>query len=118
MFTENDFMTPRERVSEALRQRMLEEQNSSHLGCDRDDRGGSCCERGEGYSLPDAHYGSHSGRKSWGLDDYPLASVFAPLQCWRNLYDAETGLSRGTIFKELDLPFLCGERKGGNCRGR
>ena len=143
MFTENDFMTPRERVNEALRQRMLESQNGAHLGCDRgDERGGSCCERGsqrydnscgerdsqrydnscggrrDGCSSGEGRYDSHSGRKSWGLEEYPLASVFAPLQCWRNLYDAEVGLSRGTIFKELDLPFLCGERKGGNCRGR
>lgn len=103
MFTENDFMTPKERVNEALRARMLEAQN------------GECRE-----SCPscESQHSSHSGKKTWGLEDYPLASVYAPLQSWRNLYDAEAGLSRGTIFKELDLPFLCGERKGGNCRGR
>lgn len=133
MFTENDFMTPRERVNEALRQRMLEAQSGARLGCgcdrenERDDsrfeRGSqrysdSCGEHRDSCSSCEDRCDSHSGRKSWGLEDYPLASVFAPLQCWRNLYDAETGLSRGTIFKELDLPFLCGERKGGNCRGR
>ena len=45
-------------------------------------------------------------RKSWGLRDYPLAMVYSPVQEWRELYDEETGLSRGTMFKELDLPFL------------
>lgn len=45
-------------------------------------------------------------RKSWGLRGYPLAMVYSPVQEWRELYDEETGLSRGTMFKELDLPFL------------
>ena len=45
-------------------------------------------------------------RKSWGLTGYPLAMVYSPIQEWRELYDNDTGLSRGTIFKELDLPFM------------
>ena len=131
MFTENDFMTPRERVNEVLRQRTLEAQNDVCFGCDRSaDRSDSCPEREMpchdnsrdeymgGCLRRDEGCNSHSGTKSWGLEDYPLASVFAPLQSWKELYDAETGLSRGTIFKELDLPFLGGEQKGGNCRGR
>jgi len=56
--------------------------------------------------------------RSWGLEDYPLASVYAPLQVWRDIYDEDAGFHRGTIFKELDLPFVCGEKKGGNCRGK
>ena len=57
-------------------------------------------------------------RKTWGLDGYPLASVYAPIQNFDELYDEETALSRGTVFAELDLPFM-GESvyKGGNCRG-
>ncbi len=92
MYTENDFMTPRDRVNESLMRRALT--NSSER-------------------VPPA-----VERKSWGLEEYPLASVYAPLQCWRNLYDNETGFSRGTIFKELDLPFLCSDKSGGNCYGR
>ena len=45
-------------------------------------------------------------KHSWGLVNYPLASVYAPLQEWQSLYDNETGLARGTIFKELEKPFL------------
>lgn len=45
---------------------------------------------------------------SWGLSGYPLASVYSPLQEFDNLYDCENALVRGTIFKELDLPFICG----------
>ena len=33
-----------------------------------------------------------------------IAMVYAPKQCWRNLFDPATGLSHGTIFKELVLP--------------
>ena len=39
----------------------------------------------------------------------PLAMVYSPVQEWRDLYDSETGHERGTIFKELDFPFLGGE---------
>lgn len=38
---------------------------------------------------------------------YPsLAMVYIPNQEFRELYDADTGLSRGTIFRELDKPFV------------
>lgn len=38
----------------------------------------------------------------------PLAMVYSPVQEWRDLYDNEEGHDRGTIFKELDFPFLGG----------
>jgi hypothetical protein len=38
----------------------------------------------------------------------PVAMVYAPVQEWRDLYDNEAGHARGTIFKELDFPFLGG----------
>lgn len=44
--------------------------------------------------------------RSWGLVGYPLASVYAPLQEWREIYDEEKALSHGTLFAELDKPFL------------
>lgn len=44
---------------------------------------------------------------TFGVSDYPLAMVYSPLQVFESLYDKETALCRGTIFKELDLPF-CG----------
>ena len=107
MYTENDFLTPRERVNEALLRRcadgcsaprVQEKNRNCTNGCDE---------------LSNSPY-----RKNWGLEDYPLASMFAPLQVWQSLYDLEVGFTRGTIFKELDLPFVCGEKAGGNCRGR
>lgn len=39
---------------------------------------------------------------------WPLAMVYSPAQEWRELYDNETGHARGTIFKELEFPFLGG----------
>lgn len=41
---------------------------------------------------------------AWGLEGYPLAMVYAPLQNFSDIYSPEMGLSRGTIFAELDLP--------------
>ncbi|HBR31994.1 MAG TPA: hypothetical protein DD733_07915 [Clostridiales bacterium] len=41
-----------------------------------------------------------------------LAMAYVPYQPFNNLYDNETGFSRGTIFKALDLPFL-GEKGAG-----
>ncbi len=33
------------------------------------------------------------------------AMVYSPVQCFRELYTPEEALMRGTLFKELDLPF-------------
>lgn len=41
------------------------------------------------------------------MDDMPIAMAYVPWQQWRNLYDPKEALKRGTIFKELDLPFCC-----------
>lgn len=54
---------------------------------------------------------------TFGLSGYPLASVYAPLQDFDEVYDCETGLTRGTIFPGLDLPFICGGMNGGVGRG-
>lgn len=39
------------------------------------------------------------------MADMPLAMAYVPWQRWQNIYDAEKGFCRGTIFQELDLPF-------------
>ena len=44
-----------------------------------------------------------------GTTGRPLAMVYAPRQEWQALYDNEVGHERGTIFKELDFPFLGGD---------
>lgn len=57
-------------------------------------------------------------RRTWGVEGYPLASMYAPLQNFDKLYDEKTALKKGTIFSELDLPFM-GESvyRGGCNRG-
>ncbi len=44
-------------------------------------------------------------KSGFGLKGYPLASVYAPLQEFDNIYDLDNALGRGTMFAELDLPF-------------
>lgn len=41
-----------------------------------------------------------------GLKGYPLAMVYAPMQEFGNLYELDKGFKMGTIFSELDLPFM------------
>ncbi len=36
----------------------------------------------------------------------PLAMAYVPVQVWNQTYDPEVGICRGTIFPELDLPFI------------
>ena len=43
------------------------------------------------------------------MEGCPLAMVYAVKQHFRNILDPTTGLSKGTIFAELDLPFMASE---------
>ena len=40
------------------------------------------------------------------LRNTPLAMAYVPWQQWREIYEPDKALCRGTIFKELDKPFL------------
>ena len=40
------------------------------------------------------------------LDSLPLAMAFVPMQKWKEPYAPKTAIDRGTIFPELDLPFI------------
>ena len=46
-------------------------------------------------------------------EEFPVAMAYVPWQRWETLYDPEKGLECGTIFPELNKPFL-GVR--GGCR--
>lgn len=39
------------------------------------------------------------------IEDMPLAMAYVPWQQWRKIYEPKEALKRGTLFKELDLPF-------------
>lgn len=42
------------------------------------------------------------------IDRMPVAMGYVPWQQWRQTYPLDKGLERGTIFPELDLPFVMG----------
>ena len=45
------------------------------------------------------------------LAGFPLAMVYSPEQAFENLYEPDEGLSRGTVFIALDMPFMGDGRK-------
>ena len=59
-----------------------------------------------------------SGFDAMYLGSLPIAMSYTPMQQWKTTYSLEKGLTRGTIFPELDLPFegrtlLSEQAKGG-----
>lgn len=42
------------------------------------------------------------------FSNYPIGMAYVPMQRWGKIYDLDAGFSRGTIFPDLDLPFLAG----------
>ena len=45
--------------------------------------------------------------------DTPIAMAYVPWQKWENIYEPCKGLEHGTIFRDLDKPFMW---RGGRCR--
>ncbi len=43
-------------------------------------------------------------------DTLPVGSVYAVMQEYKNIYSPEDALCRGTLFRDLDLPFRGGEK--------
>lgn len=37
---------------------------------------------------------------------WPIGMAYVPMQSFQNLYRVEEALSRGTVFRDLDMPFL------------
>ncbi len=48
------------------------------------------------------------------MQNQVLAMAYIPMQEMASVYEPETGWHRGTIFPELDKPFMA----GGRCCGR
>ena len=63
---------------------------------------------GEIYSMFDCR-GNEMPDEGGAAVGYPLAMVYAVDQPFRNINDPATGLAVGTIFAELDLPFLASD---------
>lgn len=100
----NDDMKVSDRISDSLLRKMLDSSRSVEAMQNMD---GDCKDG----------CGTNAGSR-WRLKGYPLASVFAPLQDFTNIYDLDMALEQGTMFAELDLPFMGRTvSKGGTCRG-
>ena len=39
-------------------------------------------------------------------EQFPIGMTYVPMQCWQNLYCPEKALEQGTLFADLDKPFL------------
>lgn len=83
--------------------------------CQRDDarREGSCqqsvvrqensCRQG---TASEAVMCCNDNSKYDELSGMPLAMAYVPWQKWCSIYEADKGFMRGTIFEQLDKPFL------------
>lgn len=40
------------------------------------------------------------------MDEFPIGMAYVPWQKWKGIYDMDKALQAGTIFAELDKPFL------------
>ena len=49
--------------------------------------------------------------------NHPIAMVYGINQEWKQLFDMELGLTKGTIFEELDLPITTTSCGKGGCMG-
>lgn len=59
---------------------------------------------------------TNNGRRRCDIDgEVSLAMSYTPVQTLKNTYGAVQALRTGTLFPELDKPFLAEE--GGDCRG-
>lgn len=70
---------------------------------------GPSCDGESGNAKPDAACGQ--GECPSCIASPSLAMVYAPRQCWRNLFDHQSALEHGTLFAELVLPFEGGCRR-------
>ncbi len=39
-------------------------------------------------------------------EQFPIGMTYVPMQCWQNLYCPGKALEQGTLFADLDKPFL------------
>ena len=49
------------------------------------------------------------------LRDFPVAMAYVPWQYFKTTYELDKALETGTIFPELDKPFLAAGRGCGRC---
>lgn len=47
-----------------------------------------------------------SSKKEGFPDNFPVGMAYVPWQTWNQVYDFDKALQRGTLFPELDKPFI------------
>ncbi len=121
----NQDVTPYDRMDDALLEQLLGTPRMPMLDGD-DRRGGGLNCRGERVQkdvIPamarvtdgigcGSECGSGCGRTAFGIAGGRLAALYLPVHEFEDLYDEETALKQGTLFRGLDLPF----RGGKGCR--
>ena len=112
---ENDVRTPRDRAGGDRQRRCREcvarERRGVRCGCVEQ----SGAMPREDAMLSRERRSERNCRGEYEREGISLAMVYSPYQHWRDVYDEEKGLSRGTIFRELDKPFEGSGSKGGCC---
>ena len=104
--------------------RSLRDRAPEGCGCERGGREGCGCTRGEPREGHPERSACPMGSRSVGAQrpdcsNYfmslgaPLAAVYAPIQVWKEVYGETQALARGTLFAELDKPFM---GKGRKCK--
>ena len=76
-------------------------------------RGNECCNERrmpERRETREEREGCECRHRKDKLEGMPLAMAYVPWQKWCEIYDVCEGFRRGTIFRELDMPF---KGKGG-----
>lgn len=72
---------------------------------------GAFCRRGQKSDLPARirrQEETDRRRHFLGGGNYPVGMGYVPIQSWQQPYALETAFRRGTIFPDLDLPFMMG----------
>lgn len=79
--------------------------NNIGCGCENRDKEKDICMKIDG-----CHIGSGSSNRE-PVDSMAPGMAFVPWQKWEDIYCMEKALERGTIFEQLDKPFLGGRVK-------
>lgn len=58
-----------------------------------------------GMNMPDS---GHNGNTARFPRETPLAMAYVPFQQWGEVYSEDEAFNRGTLFPELDFPFMGG----------
>ncbi len=116
MNNKNENFTPRERVDAQFLERLLSECDgipcSAAASAAPVNSGPSCCRTPQPrrQTYPECRNGER------GKGGRSLAMVYSPEQEFSDLYEAEEGLYRGTIFVQLDKPLREGCSREGRWR--